>query len=70
MGIPAHIIAPADPARLPDGGRGWGAYYDHRPIVMTANVEDGFQALNQAGLLRRTDWLARSDREDRFGHIA
>lgn len=70
MGIPAHIIAPADPTRLPDGGRGWGAYYDHRPIVMTANVEDGFQALNQAGLLRRTDWLARSDREDRFGHIA
>ncbi|HSJ49033.1 MAG TPA: thermostable hemolysin [Gammaproteobacteria bacterium] len=71
MGIPMSSIAPADPARLADGGQGWGAYYDHRPVVMTANVETGFQALHQAGLLRRTGWLARSpDREDRYGHIA
>ena len=70
MGIPARIIAPADPARLADGGQDWGAYYDHRPVVMAANVESGFQALSQAGLLRRTGWLAGSILEDRIGHIA
>lgn len=71
MGIPTSSIAPADPARLADGGQGWGAYYDHRPVVMTANVETGFQALHQAGLLRRTGWLARStDQGNRCGHIA
>lgn len=71
MGIPASSIAPADPARLADGGQGWGAYYEHRPVVMTANVETGFQALRQAGLLRRTGWLAGpTEREDCVGHIA
>ena len=70
MGIPAQIIAPADPARLADGGQGWGAYYDHRPVVMAAHIETGYQALSQTGQLRRIAWLTKSTREDRIGHIA
>ncbi|RPI39170.1 MAG: hypothetical protein EHM59_22400 [Betaproteobacteria bacterium] len=36
------VLAKADPARLPDGGRSWGTYYATHPQVMTANVPLGF----------------------------
>ena len=28
------ILAPASPSRLPDGGAGWGSYYQHDPRVV------------------------------------
>lgn len=52
LGISTHVLADADPACLPDGGAGWGRYYNHRPVVMAINVADGVAALRSAGLLR------------------
>lgn len=58
LGIPAHVLLPADPACLPDGGAGWGRYYEHGPKVMVANVPLGFEALRHVGLLRRVRVLS------------
>lgn len=33
LGISIHEICDADPRRLPDGGEGWGQYYDQSPRV-------------------------------------
>ena len=52
LGIATQVLADADPARLPDGGAGWGHYYDHHPVVMAIRVADGMSALRRAGLLR------------------
>lgn len=57
MGIVLHQIAPADPARLPDAGLGWGSYYEQHPVVIAVNVEEGYQAMERAELLQRTNWL-------------
>jgi hypothetical protein len=32
------VLAPADPARLPDGGASWGTYYQRQPRVMFGEV--------------------------------
>lgn len=52
LGISTQVLANADPARLPDGGAGWGRYYDHHPVVMAVNVVEGMSAMRQAGLMR------------------
>ena len=52
LGIATQVLATADPAMLPDGGAGWGRYYDHHPVVMAIRVADGMSALRTAGLLR------------------
>ncbi|MBE0486680.1 thermostable hemolysin [Marinobacter sp.] len=52
LGIATQVLADADPAKLPDGGAGWGRYYDHHPVVMTIRVADGMSALREAGLLK------------------
>jgi len=52
LGIATEVLADADPSRLPDGGAGWGRYYDHHPVVMAIRVADGVSALRNAGLLR------------------
>lgn len=52
LGIATHLLAKADPGRLPDGGAGWGRYYDHQPVVMAISVAEGIQSLRAAGLLR------------------
>lgn len=52
LGIATQVLGDADPARLPDGGAGWGRYYDHHPVVMAIRVSDGLAALRQVGLLR------------------
>lgn len=52
LGIATQMLAHADPARLPDGGAGWGRYYDHHPVVMAIHVAEAMSALRQAGLLR------------------
>jgi hypothetical protein len=41
LGIEPIVLAPANPARLPDGGRSWGTYYETEPHVMTANIPLG-----------------------------
>jgi hypothetical protein len=55
LGIPIHDLADADPARLPDGGRDWGSYYELKPrvcagliapaIPMLAGFDDGMPGL-------------------------
>ena len=52
LGIATRVLADADPACLPDGGAGWGRYYDHHPVVMAIRVADGMSALRSAGLLK------------------
>lgn len=51
LGIRIHGLGPANPARLPDGGHGWGRYYENRPMVMAANVDEGYQVLQARRLL-------------------
>ncbi|WP_228706026.1 MULTISPECIES: thermostable hemolysin [unclassified Marinobacter] len=53
MGIATQVLANANPASLPDGGAGWGRYYDHQPVVMAIKVADSLAALQQVGMLRR-----------------
>ncbi|WP_261977538.1 thermostable hemolysin [Marinobacter sp. F3R11] len=55
MGIATRVLAKADPASLPDGGAGWGRYYDHQPVVMAVKVADSLSSLKQTGLLRRIE---------------
>lgn len=52
LGIATQVLADADPARLSDGGAGWGRYYDNHPVVMAIKASEGISALRQAGLLR------------------
>lgn len=59
LGIPTQVLADADPAYLPDGGAGWGHYYDHHPVVMAIRVADGISALRGAGLLRLVQPVAQ-----------
>ncbi len=40
-----QLLAPADPARLPDGGRDWGSYYDTHPHVMFGDIHYGHDKL-------------------------
>ena len=80
LGIATQVLAKADPARLPDGGAGWGRYYDHRPVVMAIRVADGMSALRDAGLLRLIQSVegktGESEAESKamtggsYGHIA
>jgi hypothetical protein len=39
-------LAPADPSRLPDGGRRWGTYYDTQPKVMFGDIHYGYTQLS------------------------
>lgn len=39
LAFEAHLLAPASPERLPDGGAGWGTYYAHQPSVMAGTLE-------------------------------
>lgn len=41
-----HVLAPADPARLPDGGQHWGSYYDTQPKVMFGDIHYGYTQLS------------------------
>ncbi|SFL99145.1 thermostable hemolysin [Marinobacter zhejiangensis] len=72
MGIQIRAIADADPARLADGGRGWGRYYDSHPMVMVANVEEAYVAIKASGFLNRIHPYGPQVQaeEDHYGHIA
>jgi len=76
LGIATRVLAHANPAKLPDGGAGWGRYYDHQPVVMAIKVADSLSALRQAGLLQRiqpalpdTD-SDGSERRGAYGYLA
>ena len=69
LGVATRVIAMADPSKLPNSGAGWGQYYQHKPVVMVANVQEGYLALRNAGLLGRTAWLNQNiQQEERYGH--
>lgn len=38
MGLAPLELAPADPARLTDGGARWGTYYDSDPVVVAGRI--------------------------------
>ena len=40
-----HVLAAADPARLPDGGQRWGSYYNTQPKVMFGDIHYGYSQL-------------------------
>lgn len=76
LGIATQVLADADPARLPDGGAGWGRYYDHHPVVMAVRVSDGMSALREAGLLKLVQRVTspvttgQTDAGDSYGCLA
>ena len=76
LGIGTRVLAPADPDRLPNGGSGWGRYYEHRPVVMAMSAPDNLAALARIGLLQQVrpaaghDPVGRADEGGRYGHTA
>lgn len=40
-----HVLAEADPQRLPDGGKSWGSYYASQPQVMFGDIGAGYAQL-------------------------
>ena len=44
LGLRPLPLAPADPARLPDGGASWGSYYAQDPMVMAGKIALGLCA--------------------------
>lgn len=44
LGLQPLVLAPADPARLPDGGVSWGSYYAQDPVVMGGRISLGLRA--------------------------
>jgi hypothetical protein len=38
LGLALHALAPADPARVPGHGAGWGDYYAHDPVVVFGKI--------------------------------
>lgn len=51
MQIPAFIIREADPARLVNQETQWGSYYQDRPVVLAANIEQSFGYINSHPLM-------------------
>lgn len=51
MQIPAFIIREADPALLDDKTTNWGSYYDDRPVVFAANIDQSFSSMNTHPLM-------------------
>jgi len=45
MGFEPFELAPADPRRLPDGGRAWGSYYTTDPKVLAGGIGPCFRRL-------------------------
>jgi hypothetical protein len=76
LGIAIRVLANAEPARLPDGGAGWGRYYEHHPVVMAIKVADSLNALRKTGLLRRIQPALKGsgpdglERRGVYGHLA
>jgi hypothetical protein len=48
LGIRPLALAPANPARLEDGGASWGSYYAQDPLVVAAPVSHGLRERSSA----------------------
>lgn len=46
LGLRPIEIATPDPARLSDGGRSWGSYYQAGPVVCAGDIEAGYRKLS------------------------
>ena len=46
LGLKPIQIATPDPARLSDGGRNWGRYYQAGPVVCAGDIEAGWNKLS------------------------
>ncbi len=46
LGLNPIQIATPDPARLADGGRNWGRYYEAGPVVCAGDIEAGWKKLS------------------------
>jgi hypothetical protein len=46
LGLNPIQLATPDPARLPDGGRSWGRYYQAGPVVCSGDIEAGWKKLS------------------------
>lgn len=44
--FPVHELGAADPSRLPDAGREWGAYYAHQPRVLAGAIAQALPGLS------------------------
>jgi len=51
LAIRTISIKEADPEKLTDKTVNWGSYYDDKPVVLAANIEQGFSSLNQNPLM-------------------
>lgn len=48
LGLPLHLIATANPQRLPEHERAlWGSYYHRAPAVMLGDVDLGYRKLHR-----------------------
>ncbi len=45
LGLEPHVIAHADPNKVPDAQSTWGSYYDHQPRVLAGNLVKGLERL-------------------------
>jgi len=46
----------ADASRLADHGDSWGSYYQHHPVVMAGELEQGHSLVQKSGLLTRINY--------------
>lgn len=53
LGIQPIELSAAHPDRLPNGGAGWGTYYEHQPVVMVGEIAAGLNRVEQTGFLQR-----------------
>jgi hypothetical protein len=53
LGLRPVPLAPADTARLPDGGSSWGRYYDAGPVVYAGDILAGLAKLHNGSCARQ-----------------
>ncbi len=53
LGLKPVALAPADPARLPDGGASWGRYYAAGPVVYAGDILAGLGKLHSGSCARQ-----------------
>ena len=46
LGVPIHVLAPADPTRLGEDARAWGSYYELDPQVCIGEIAAGQRAIS------------------------
>lgn len=49
LGLAPRVLSPADPQRLGEEARAWGAYYEHRPLVIAGRLRPAVERLQGQG---------------------